>query len=109
MKNVMDIIERFQMHHALQEEHEMENSNVSGSGVAAPGLPGKNSIFETEEVRVSMVAIPGDNGMVAAPRWPGSTGRTFGKDGPGTTKRRRSILSRSRDLDPGKQQFHSAQ
>jgi hypothetical protein len=60
MKNVMDIIERFQTHHALQEEREMENANVTGKGAAAPSVPGKNSIFETEEVRVGTVAVPGN-------------------------------------------------
>jgi hypothetical protein len=60
MKNVMDIIERFQTHHALQEEREMANSNVTGNGAAAPSVPGKNTIFETEEVRVGTVAVPGN-------------------------------------------------
>jgi hypothetical protein len=60
MKNVMDIIERFQTHHALQEEREMENANVTGKGAAALSVPGKNSIFETEEVRVGTVAVPGN-------------------------------------------------
>jgi hypothetical protein len=58
MKNVMDIIERFQTQHALQEEREMENSNVTGKGAASPSVPGNSSIFETEEVRVSMAAVP---------------------------------------------------
>ncbi len=60
MRNVMDIIERFQTHHALQEERELENSLALGNGGAAPSAPDRNSIFETEEVRVSMVAIPGE-------------------------------------------------
>jgi hypothetical protein len=60
MKNVMDIIERFQTQHALQEERQMENSNVAGKGAAVPIVPGKNSIFETEEVRVGTVVVPGN-------------------------------------------------
>jgi hypothetical protein len=58
MKNIMDIIERFQAHHALQEEREMENSHAPGNGTVAPRVPAKKSIFETEEVRVSTVAVP---------------------------------------------------
>jgi hypothetical protein len=60
-ENVMDIIERFQMHHALQEEREMENPHASGNGAIPPRAPDKlkNSIFETEGVRVSTVAVPG--------------------------------------------------
>jgi hypothetical protein len=62
--NVMDIVERFQTHHALQEERELNNSHASGNGAVAPSVPEKNgmpenSIFETEEVRVSTVAVPG--------------------------------------------------
>jgi hypothetical protein len=58
MKNVMDIIERFQTHHALRGEREMANSLASGNNAAAPSASNKNSIFETEEVRVSLVAVP---------------------------------------------------
>jgi hypothetical protein len=63
-RNVMDIVERFQTHHALQEERELKNSHASGNGAVAPSVPDKNgmpekSIFETEEVRVSTVAVPG--------------------------------------------------
>jgi hypothetical protein len=61
--NLLDIIERFQTHHALQEERELKNSHASTNGAVAPGLSDKNesprtSLFETEEVRVSTVAIP---------------------------------------------------
>jgi hypothetical protein len=63
-KNVMDIVERFQTHHALQEERELKNSRASGNGAAPPSVPDKNgmpgkSIFETEEVRVCTVTVPG--------------------------------------------------
>jgi hypothetical protein len=60
MRNIMDIIERFQTQHALQEEREMERSHASGNGAAAPSVPAENSIFETEEVRVSTVAVLGN-------------------------------------------------
>jgi hypothetical protein len=61
MRNVMDIIERFQTHHALKEESEMKkNSHAPGNDAAAPSMPDKNSIFETDGVRVSMVAVPGN-------------------------------------------------
>ena len=61
--NVIDIIERFQTHHALQEEREMKDPHASTNGAVAPGLSDKNesprtSLLETEEVRVSTVAIP---------------------------------------------------
>jgi hypothetical protein len=63
-KNVLDIIERFQAHHALQEERELKTSQASGNGAVAPSVPGKNgmpknSIFETEEVRVSTITVLG--------------------------------------------------
>ena len=63
-RNVMDIIERFQTHYALQEEREMKNFKASRNGAVAPSVPNKNgmpenSIFETEEVRVATVAVPG--------------------------------------------------
>jgi hypothetical protein len=60
--NVIDIIQRFQTHHALQEEREIQNFQVSTKGVVPPANKSetsKNSIFETEEVRVSTVAVPG--------------------------------------------------
>jgi len=60
--NVIDIIERFQTHHALQEERELKNFRASTNGAAAPGAPNKrgmpNSLFETEEVRVSTLVLP---------------------------------------------------
>jgi len=56
--NVIDIIERFQTHHALQEEREMKNSHASRNGAVAPGVPDKNglprkSLAETEEVVIA--------------------------------------------------------
>ena len=57
-RNVIDIIERFQMHHALQEEREMNNFHASTSGAVAAGVPNKNgmpkkSISETEAVVIA--------------------------------------------------------
>lgn len=66
-RNVIDIIERFQTHHALQEEHEMKNFHASTNGAVAPGVPDKNgmpkkSIPETEEVVIaeqsSLIRLP---------------------------------------------------
>jgi hypothetical protein len=64
-KNVLDIIERFQTHHALQEERELKTSQASGNGAVAPSVPGKNgmpknNIFETEGVRVSTITVLGN-------------------------------------------------
>jgi len=62
--NVIDIIERFQARHALQEERETQNSPASTNGAVAPGMPdesgrSKTGAFEMEEVRVWTVAVPG--------------------------------------------------
>jgi hypothetical protein len=62
--NVIDIVERSQRQHALQEERELKNFHASTSDAVAPGLPDKNespksSIFETEEVRIWTVAVRG--------------------------------------------------
>ena len=61
--NVIDIIERFQARHALQEERENQNSHASSNGAVAPGMPDENGrsntgTFEMEEVRVWTVAVP---------------------------------------------------
>jgi hypothetical protein len=63
-KNLFDIVERFQMHHALQEERELKNSHASGNGAVASGTPDKNGIpentvFECDEMRISTVTLPG--------------------------------------------------
>ncbi len=63
--NVIDIIERFQTQHAVQEEREMNNFHALTNGSVAPGMPEENgrsktSIFEMEEVRVWTVAVPGN-------------------------------------------------
>jgi hypothetical protein len=63
-ENVMDIVERFQTHHALREERELKNSHASANGAVAPSVPDKNEmtgnrIFETEEVRVCEITVPG--------------------------------------------------
>jgi hypothetical protein len=62
--NVIDIIERFQTRHALQEEREMNNLHASRNGAVAAGMPDENgrsktSIFEMGEVRVWTIAVPG--------------------------------------------------
>jgi hypothetical protein len=61
--NIIDIIERFQTQHALQEEREMNSFNAPRNGAVAAGMPDENgssktSIFEMEEVRVWTVAVP---------------------------------------------------
>jgi hypothetical protein len=61
-RSVIDIVERFQTQHALQEEREMKNFRASTNGAVAPGLPDKNGtarngIFGTEEVGGSTVAV----------------------------------------------------
>ena len=43
-RSVIDIIERFQTHHALQEEREMKNFHAPTNGAAAPSLPDKSAI-----------------------------------------------------------------
>jgi len=63
--NIIDIIERFQTRHALQEEREMNNFHASTNGAVAPGMPdgngrSKNNTFEMEVVRVWTVAVPGN-------------------------------------------------
>ena len=57
-RSVIDIVERFQTKHALQEERETKNFHPSTNGVVAPGVPDKNgmpkkSIPETEEVVIA--------------------------------------------------------
>jgi hypothetical protein len=99
--NIIDIIQRFQTHHALQEEREIQNAQVSTKGAVPPANKNessKNTIFETEEVRVSTVAVPGSTewspphdgrdrlvvllgGMVQ--RYRGTTVWLFLRDGPG--------------------------
>jgi hypothetical protein len=68
-KSIIDIVQRFQTHHALEEERELENFHVSGNGAVAPSAPDKNAItentiFESEEMRISTVTLP--SGM----EWP---------------------------------------
>jgi len=57
-RNIIDIIERFQTHHALQEEREMKNFHASTNGALVPDVSNKNgmpetSIAETEEVVIA--------------------------------------------------------
>jgi NAD(P)-dependent dehydrogenase (short-subunit alcohol dehydrogenase family) len=43
-RSVVDIVERFQTQHALQEEREMKNSHPSINGATAPGVIDKNGM-----------------------------------------------------------------
>ena len=57
-RSVIDIVERFQTQHALQEEREIKNFHAPTNGAVAPGVPDKNgmpkkSIPETEEVVIA--------------------------------------------------------
>ena len=64
--NVIDIIERFQTRHALQEEQEMKNFNASRNGAPTQGVPDKNvmprnSIFETQKsINTKEIQINGE-------------------------------------------------
>ncbi|MEY2491288.1 MAG: hypothetical protein QOH24_239 [Verrucomicrobiota bacterium] len=62
-RSVVDIVERFQTQHALQEEREMKNFHPLTNGTVATGVPDKNgivknSIIETGELQVSRDAVP---------------------------------------------------
>jgi hypothetical protein len=62
-RNVIDIIERFQTEHALQEEREAKNFDASPNGAVVSGAPDRNGtpqkcIFENEQVRVSIMCVP---------------------------------------------------
>ena len=48
--NVIDIIERFQTRHALQEEQEMKNFNASRNGAPTQGVPDKNAMPRNRRV-----------------------------------------------------------
>jgi hypothetical protein len=53
-KNIMDIVERFQTRHALQEEREMKNFQAWTNGAPTQGVPDKNAtpgigVFETQK------------------------------------------------------------
>jgi hypothetical protein len=63
-KNVIDIVQQFQKHHALQEERDLKHSPAPGKGTIAPSAPDKNGIsenivFESAEMRISTVTLPG--------------------------------------------------
>jgi hypothetical protein len=60
--NIIDIVERFQMFHALQEEREFKNSHASRNGTGARSAATKNGIRENvlvdcEKVRISTVTL----------------------------------------------------
>ncbi len=65
-RNLIDIIERFQTQHALQEEQEMKNFNASRNGALTQGVPDKNAmprngIFETQKsVNTKEIQINGE-------------------------------------------------
>ena len=64
--NIVDIIERFQTRHALQEEQEMKSFNASRNGAPTQGVPDKNamprkSIFETQKsINTKQIQINGE-------------------------------------------------
>jgi hypothetical protein len=60
-RSVVDIVERFQTQHALQEEREMKNLHPSINGAAAPGLPDKNEMAKT---RRSKQSSPPHGGLI---------------------------------------------
>jgi hypothetical protein len=62
-RNIIDIIERFQTEHALQEEREAKNFHASPNGAVVSGAPDRNGapqkgFFENEQVRVSIMSVP---------------------------------------------------
>jgi hypothetical protein len=62
-RNVIDIIERFQLEHALKEERETKSVPVPPNRAIISGATHKNGgaqkvIFENEHVRVSITSIP---------------------------------------------------
>ena len=59
-RSVVDIVERFQTQHALQEEREMKNSHPSTSGAVAPGVrPDKNKLAKIPRIKESSVSHGG--------------------------------------------------
>jgi hypothetical protein len=48
--NIIDIIERFQTRHALQEEREMNNFHASRNGAPTQGVPDKNAMPSNSRV-----------------------------------------------------------
>jgi hypothetical protein len=48
--NIIDIIERFQTRHALQEEREMNNFHASRNGAPTQGVSDKNAMPRTSRV-----------------------------------------------------------
>jgi hypothetical protein len=56
-KNIMDIVERFQTRHALQEEREMKDFHAWTNGAPTEGVPDKNAtlgngVFETQKASI---------------------------------------------------------
>jgi hypothetical protein len=63
--NIIDIVEHFQMHYALQQERESKNSHRSRNGTDTRSAATRNGIrenvlVECEEVRISTVTLPHD-------------------------------------------------
>jgi len=65
-RNLIEIIERFQTRHALQEEQEWKNFDAPRNGAPTQGVPDKNamprnSIFETQKsINTKQIQINGE-------------------------------------------------
>jgi hypothetical protein len=60
-RSVVDIVERFQTQHALQEEREMKNFHPSTNGAAAPGVPDANGMAKVPRSKES---LPPHGGLI---------------------------------------------
>src|SRR5438270_10327286 len=60
-RSVVDIVERFQTQHALQEEREMKNLHPSTNGAVPPAVADK---IETAKVRRSKESSPPHSGLI---------------------------------------------
>jgi hypothetical protein len=65
-RNLIEIIERFQTRHALEEEHETKDFDAPRNGEPTQGMPDKNampgnSIFETQKnINTKQIQINGE-------------------------------------------------
>lgn len=53
-RSVVDIVERFQTQHALQEEREMKNFHPSDNGATAPGVPDTDGMAKVPRNKESL-------------------------------------------------------
>ena len=53
-RSVVDIVERFQTQHALQEEREMKNFHSSDNGATAPGVPDTDGMAKVPRNKESL-------------------------------------------------------